>query len=949
MKKANQYLRQSLWIALHIGLGSLIVTQPSFAQNETATIKGATAPFQSDAQPAQKICAENLKTDEDRCVETKANQGSYEIKVEPGDYIVSVLLCNIHKSNGDCEEYDDSYKGYYTDLSECQGLGECPEETLSLPLTVRVGEGETATGIRPDWYNEISSVTKVLPPISRSKSEREQFIKAEQLLASAEKPISYGGSPEEKRVAINNLKEAFSIYQKDKNGKYIEKEGEAASSLCHATKEAEEWNEAIKYCEAQVSIQKEVAKKSPDRKTYGSYQLLADAYKGAKEYEKAIETLQKGSKQYDIEAKASPHGSFIGGNWIELSDGKKEKERQKVIDFTREIASLAFSNKDYDTATKYYQEGLNTLINLEKKYPSDEKIDLDTEFYEDRIGLGYSLLRSNNLVEAEKQLTLGYKGFRESTESHEQVWAGRGDETFDIKLEYSLLYEGLQELKIKQGKYVEALELAEETKAKGTINLLSKMTDYDFNLFDSLDIEQIKQIAKEKNSTIVYYSKLLDDKLAIWVINPNQEVTFREVNIAPESKIKSASVTFSVIIILLLSGWLVRLSGLKSNKLVLLSSLALLALLMSACQGGVGSSSRKTNLSLSELTEGVIAEVNEDSRGATSETNKEMVCESKEQCLVELYQLLIDPIEDLLPENPDEQVVIVPDEDLFFVPFAALKESRRKYLIDKHTISTVPSIQVLNMLSKKGNNNNLSFTNSLVVGNPTMPDVTIADSLEGTQQKLTALPGTELEVNQISRILDVTPLLGKEATESAVVEHISQANIIHFATHGLLNAKVESEECKNVDFLNNFNPVTLETYSHDFIFKCQRQRKGIDVLTFAASDENDGLLDETELYELDINANLVILSACETGLGDVSSDGVIGLLRPFIAKGVPTTIATLWQINDDPSAELMVEFYQNLQSGKNKAQALRQAMLATKEKYPEPYNWAAFTLVGEAI
>ncbi|MEG5045474.1 CHAT domain-containing protein, partial [Microcoleus sp. B4-C1] len=90
------------------------------------------------------------------------------------------------------------------------------------------------------------------------------------------------------------------------------------------------------------------------------------------------------------------------------------------------------------------------------------------------------------------------------------------------------------------------------------------------------------------------------------------------------------------------------------------------------------------------------------------------------------------------------------------------------------------------------------------------------------------------------------------------------------------------------------------------------------------------------------------LSACNTGEGRITGDGVIGLSRALISAGVPSVIVSLWAVPDAPTSELMQSFYQNLQNNPDKAQALRQAMLATMKTHQEPRNWAAFTLIGEA-
>ncbi|MFN9818576.1 MAG: CHAT domain-containing protein, partial [Pseudanabaena sp.] len=93
---------------------------------------------------------------------------------------------------------------------------------------------------------------------------------------------------------------------------------------------------------------------------------------------------------------------------------------------------------------------------------------------------------------------------------------------------------------------------------------------------------------------------------------------------------------------------------------------------------------------------------------------------------------------------------------------------------------------------------------------------------------------------------------------------------------------------------------------------------------------------------------LVVLSACNTGRGKITGDGVIGLSRSLISAGVPSIIVSLWSVPDAPTAELMSDFYTLLEQNPDKAQALRQAMLKTMKTHPDPRDWAAFTLIGES-
>ncbi len=111
----------------------------------------------------------------------------------------------------------------------------------------------------------------------------------------------------------------------------------------------------------------------------------------------------------------------------------------------------------------------------------------------------------------------------------------------------------------------------------------------------------------------------------------------------------------------------------------------------------------------------------------------------------------------------------------------------------------------------------------------------------------------------------------------------------------------------------------------------------------------DGWLTAGEMYGLDLeNTNLVVLSACETNLDNLSEgDEVVGLTRALIFAGTPRVIASLWAIEDEATSLLMERFYTHLKDGMGKAEALRQAQIEIREDYPNPYYWSAFVLSGD--
>ena len=264
----------------------------------------------------------------------------------------------------------------------------------------------------------------------------------------------------------------------------------------------------------------------------------------------------------------------------------------------------------------------------------------------------------------------------------------------------------------------------------------------------------------------------------------------------------------------------------------------------------------------------------------------------------EVHRLLVEPIADLLPQDPEATVVFIPDGPLFLLPLPILQDAAGTYLIERHTLAIAPSIQALALTRSLPD---VSLERAAIVGNPApMP------------RDLLPLPGAETEAKTIGELLQVTPAIGSQATETRLRELLPQAGLIHLATHAF------------------FDP-----------------RQGLQSsIALAPTEEDDGFLTAGEILELELQAGLAVLSACDTGRGQITGDGVVGLSRSLISAGVPSAVVTLWAIPDLATADLMAEFYRQLQQKRGKPQALRQAMLAAREKYPAPRDWASFVLIG---
>lgn len=215
----------------------------------------------------------------------------------------------------------------------------------------------------------------------------------------------------------------------------------------------------------------------------------------------------------------------------------------------------------------------------------------------------------------------------------------------------------------------------------------------------------------------------------------------------------------------------------------------------------------------------------------------------------------------------------------------------------------------------------------------------------GFESEIPVLPGTEVEVDKIgvlfkARSFDVTAYKGQAASELNL-KKTPHVKILHIATHGF--------------FMNDVEVTDAEGEGHEDFFNNPLLRSGI-LLAGAGVKKSeadlggeDGILTAYEAMNIDLNeTDLVVLSACETALGELKNgEGVYGLQRAFIVAGAEAVMMSLWQVDDVATQELMVDFYQRWLGGEQKHEAFRKAQLFIRDKYASPYYWGAFILVGE--
>jgi CHAT domain-containing protein/tetratricopeptide (TPR) repeat protein len=296
-----------------------------------------------------------------------------------------------------------------------------------------------------------------------------------------------------------------------------------------------------------------------------------------------------------------------------------------------------------------------------------------------------------------------------------------------------------------------------------------------------------------------------------------------------------------------------------------------------------------------------------------------------------LYDMLVKPARPYLAAQ--RPLVIVPDGILHYLPFETLRtagpDGRAQCLIEQFSTSYAPSVSVLAELDRLAPGRDHKF-DLLAYGDPVFsraggaasPSADLARGIyESAGVRFPQLPNTRVEVEAISRLFPEgrsTKFLGPDATETSVKHtHLPDYRLLHFATHAIVDDRYPT-------------------------------RSGI-VLSLVNSGEEDGILRMNEIFNLEMNADLVVLSACETGLGSlVRGEGVVGLTRAFFYAGARRIVVSLWDVNDLIAPEFMKSLYRQLSQGVSPAAALRFAKIemlhSDSPVRAHPYFWAPFVL-----
>ena len=349
----------------------------------------------------------------------------------------------------------------------------------------------------------------------------------------------------------------------------------------------------------------------------------------------------------------------------------------------------------------------------------------------------------------------------------------------------------------------------------------------------------------------------------------------------------------------------------------------------------------------------------------TSSQRKERVAKGEAEyrkASATLSQMIIGPF---IPQLEGKRLLIVADGELQYIPFGILPVPARDPskpavpLVTEHEIVNLPSASVLALLRRQSNGRTAALKEVAVLADPvfdkedsrvgrvvrnpqivptavkeTIPSYpehltrSLGDLGLGTRQAGAVLPRLAFSRQEADAIMAMTdPGKGMEALdfqasrETALNKDLGQYRIVHFATHGLLDN--EHPELSGLVFS----------------------------LVDQEGQSRDGFLDLEDIYNLTLPVDLVVLSACETGLGkQITGEGLVGLTRGFMYAGASRVLASLWKVDDEATAEVMGRFYAGmLKAGLPPAAALRQAQIEMQKqkRWTDPYYWAAFTIQGE--
>jgi CHAT domain-containing protein len=282
-------------------------------------------------------------------------------------------------------------------------------------------------------------------------------------------------------------------------------------------------------------------------------------------------------------------------------------------------------------------------------------------------------------------------------------------------------------------------------------------------------------------------------------------------------------------------------------------------------------------------------------------------------------------------------VYVSPDGAYNQINLNTLKKPGGDYVINRYDLFVLGNSK--DLISMKSKKTAPAGKNAMLLG---FPDYGGAD--------IAALPGTKVELENVSKILktggyQITQFSQLQASEKNL-KSVKSPALMHIATHGYF--------LKDTEGAGDAFGISAENAANNPLLRSGLMLANASKTVSGAAETNlesndNGILTAYEAMNLDLdNTNLIVLSACETGLGDVKNgEGVYGLQRAFLVAGADAMIMSLWKVDDAATQQLMTNFYSNWIKLGNKQKAFKQAQVQLMAKYKEPYYWGAFVMMGQ--
>jgi CHAT domain-containing protein/Tfp pilus assembly protein PilF len=555
-----------------------------------------------------------------------------------------------------------------------------------------------------------------------------------------------------------------------------------------------------------------------------------------------------------------------------------------------------------------------------------QQIGLPNQLWESRIVAGQSYQALNQSDEAKKAFTQSIAAIEET---RNQI---AGDEQQQQQFFAGKLapYYGMIGVLIGQNNPTDALAFAERAKARalldvlqtGKLNITRAMSPAEKQQEQQLNSQLVSlnaQIYKEKLKTQQDQNRLNDLQSRLRTARLEMEAFQTSLYAAhPELKIQR--------------GQAQTITLAEAATLIPDSKTALLEFVVSEEQTYLFALTKSASLSVPDIKVFKI-DIKQKELAKLCQKYRQQLAErriSYQDLATKLYDLLLKPARTQLLGKTN--LVIIPDGVLWELPFQTLQPARNHFLIEDAAISYAPSLTVLQKMGKARQKQSTAPANTLLaVGNPSIgTDTSARIQAVLMNDPLLPLPEAERQVKLLQQLY--TPsrskvYIGQQAGEATVKAEAGGSRILHMATHGILN---------------DASPMYSQI-----------------VLAHSEGDTNeDGLLEAWEIMNLELNADFVVLSACETARGKFGAgEGMIGLAWALFVAGSPATVVSQWKVESASTTELMVTFHKNLKTARGpqspkltKAEALRRAALKLMKTkaYRHPFYWAAFVVIGDA-